>query len=379
MERTKNPDDRRQLASGFAKVAERMSPPAAAATLMSQMTGTDDPDVVGYLARGLGPVLGRLESNQAQELSERAAGLVSKAFAENPKSYVLPYLAEGLADLAGYLEPEMARALCTRAAIGLPISAKGRSLSNSAAALVYLAPRMERDKASTVCGKMVASLELTLQNYSPQIEDTLAFEISTLAQSFAALTAWLNPEDLTASRESACRELLQGVATIPNLIEGHTRDLAKPLFHKLAACTLGVKAGDLERMNRSIIDAQLGAVLHLSKLQPRPLPSQSLVDLLLKFILTVEKKGWTLEGLYSALYHGFHAIARVMSGKDPAEAETAMRKIIDAKDFKIEGWSWDELDGWLKTTKLDSDRKAAIEKIIEELKGKDRNSVPMDK
>jgi len=68
-----------------------------------------------------------------------------------------------------------------------------------------------------------------------------------------------------------------------------------------------------------------------------------------------------------------------MGGKDASEAEAAMRKITEAKDFMLADWSWDELDGWLKTTKLAPDRKAAIAKIIGDLKGKDYKPVPKDR
>ena len=44
-----------------------------------------------------------------------------------------------------------------------------------------------------------------------------------------------------------------------------------------------------------------------------------------------------------------------------------MREFTGKPDFKITAWTWDELDQWLKTTKLAPDRKAAVEKIIAEL------------
>ncbi len=96
---------------------------------------------------------------------------------------------------------------------------------------------------------------------------------------------------------------------------------------------------------------------------------------LLQFVVAVEKKGWKLPkdgeraAKYSALFHGFRAIALRMSGKDSSDAELEMRQITSKPGFKITGWTWGELDQWLKTTKLAPDRKAAVEKIIAELKG----------
>ncbi len=95
---------------------------------------------------------------------------------------------------------------------------------------------------------------------------------------------------------------------------------------------------------------------------------------LLQFVQDVEKKGWKLptEGAaakYNAIYHGYRAIALLMSGKDASEAERAMRQFTGKPDFKITGWTWDEIDQWLKTTKLAPDRKAAVQKIVAELRG----------
>jgi WD40 repeat protein len=96
---------------------------------------------------------------------------------------------------------------------------------------------------------------------------------------------------------------------------------------------------------------------------------------LLQFIEAVEKKGWKLPKesaravKYSALFHGFRAMALHMSGQDATEAERMLHAITGKPGFKISAWTWDELDGWLKTTKLAPDRKGAVAKIIAELKG----------
>ncbi len=100
-------------------------------------------------------------------------------------------------------------------------------------------------------------------------------------------------------------------------------------------------------------------------------------DQLLRLIDKVTAKGWALPRTgpkaeaYTALYHGYRAMALTMLGNDASEAERAMRKITDKPGFAIQGafWSWTELDQWRKTSKLTADRKAAVEKIIDQLKG----------
>jgi tetratricopeptide (TPR) repeat protein len=96
---------------------------------------------------------------------------------------------------------------------------------------------------------------------------------------------------------------------------------------------------------------------------------------LLGLIESVKARGWTLPKTgsgadkYGALYHGFRAMALISIGKDASEAERSMRAFTGKKGFAATGWTWDELDGWLKRTKLAADRKVAAEKILSELKG----------
>jgi tetratricopeptide (TPR) repeat protein len=102
---------------------------------------------------------------------------------------------------------------------------------------------------------------------------------------------------------------------------------------------------------------------------------------LLKFIQTIKAKGWepSKEGEENALFHGFRSIALLMSGKDASEAERSMRQFTGKAGFKITGWTWDEINGWLKTTRLAPDRKAAVEKIVAELQGESgRGDGPRD-
>ncbi len=97
---------------------------------------------------------------------------------------------------------------------------------------------------------------------------------------------------------------------------------------------------------------------------------------LIKLVKNLESKGWKVpekipnaDG-YSALYYGFQALALHTVGKDATEAEKEMRRFTGKPDFTgVSGWTWDELDGWLKATKIPADRKAAAQKIVAELKG----------
>ena len=70
----------------------------------------------------------------------------------------------------------------------------------------------------------------------------------------------------------------------------------------------------------------------------------------------------------SALFYGFRAIAQRLVGKDATEAEQSMRKSTALVETHELQWSWKEIDDWLKRTKVAPDRKAAIEKIVGELK-----------
>jgi tetratricopeptide (TPR) repeat protein len=91
----------------------------------------------------------------------------------------------------------------------------------------------------------------------------------------------------------------------------------------------------------------------------------------LDLVEKIKAKGWTPRtGAFgNALYHGFRALALTMSGKDASEAERSMREFTGREDYAATEWGWDELDGWLKRTKLAPDRKAAVEKIVAGLKG----------
>ena len=94
----------------------------------------------------------------------------------------------------------------------------------------------------------------------------------------------------------------------------------------------------------------------------------------------LEKKGWRLAWFGTnadrdwALYYGYRAIALRMNGEDASEAERQMRRVTGKSGFHLTGWSWDEIESWLKQTKIAPDRRAAVQKIIDELKGNPASS-----
>jgi tetratricopeptide (TPR) repeat protein len=69
-----------------------------------------------------------------------------------------------------------------------------------------------------------------------------------------------------------------------------------------------------------------------------------------------------------AMFYGFQAVAQRMLGKDATEMEKNMRQYTVLTNMKAMAWGWQEIDDWLKTTKLAADRKASVEKILVELK-----------
>ncbi len=93
------------------------------------------------------------------------------------------------------------------------------------------------------------------------------------------------------------------------------------------------------------------------------------------FIESIKTKGWELPKAgaagekYTVLFHGFCSIASIMIGEDASQSTQAMRQITGKPNFKVTSWIWDDLNNWLKKTKLAPDRKAAVEKIIAELQG----------
>ncbi len=71
----------------------------------------------------------------------------------------------------------------------------------------------------------------------------------------------------------------------------------------------------------------------------------------------------------TAMWSGFQALAQRMLGKDAAELEKKMRQHTALTRMQNMDWDWQEIDDWLKATKLAPDRKSAVEKILAELKG----------
>jgi tetratricopeptide (TPR) repeat protein len=147
--------------------------------------------------------------------------------------------------------------------------------------------------------------------------------------------------------------------------------------------SLGMCYGKLDRWDEAIAAYTRGVQLH----EKSESATWAVLDLLealvcaerpeqlLQFAKEVRAKGWELpvagDGAArdNALFHGLQAISLTASGKDASEALRAMHEFTSRRTFKMTGWNWDEIDRWLKTTKIAPDRKAAAEKIVAELKG----------
>ena len=128
------------------------------------------------------------------------------------------------------------------------------------------------------------------------------------------------------------------------------------------------RAFELEAKGSTGTDAALG-LLQAFIVSERPADVESFVAGL------VEKKWQPREektnrlNRASAMFYGFQAIAQRMLGKDATELEKKMRQYAALTWMRGMNWGWEEIDDWLKTTKLAPDRKAAIQKILDELKG----------
>jgi hypothetical protein len=118
------------------------------------------------------------------------------------------------------------------------------------------------------------------------------------------------------------------------------------------------------------------AVLHLLQvylLGERPTEAEQLA-------ITLDRKGWLPSAANAvqhnqrlALFKGFQAAAKRMLGKDAGALENQVREAYLKNAVVNElAWSWAEFDNWLSSqaeVRLAPDRKAALEKIVLELKG----------
>jgi hypothetical protein len=112
-----------------------------------------------------------------------------------------------------------------------------------------------------------------------------------LAQSVVALASHMEPGEAVASRDQATRALIEAMGMITSSA-AHQRAILYPLISCLAAATLGLSPGDFERATHSalLVFDVLGSPHQLlstppvlpvlGHLRPRPLPPQTLVDLL---------------------------------------------------------------------------------------------------
>jgi hypothetical protein len=128
------------------------------------------------------------------------------------------------------------------------------------------------------------------------------------------------------------------------------------------------KAVELEAKQTTGTDATLG-LLEAFLLSERPEKvGPFIADLMAKKWQPREEKT-TRRIQASALFYGFQAIAQRMLGQEATDLEKQMRQYTSQTRMENMDWRWDELDAWLKGTKLAPERKAAVEKIVAELKG----------
>ena len=149
---------------------------------------------------------------------------------------------------------------------------------------------------------------------------------------------------------------------MPDLKEAAQSAEADAHDHDELATTLG----KLERWDEAIKEYILGVEHDLRSQRATQIVSNLLhalicaerPDQLFQFLETIKAKGWlppsegSSSDIHCTAFHAYVAIALHQSGKDASAEEQAMRRFTSKPDFKIVGWSWDELETWLKKTKL---------------------------
>jgi hypothetical protein len=79
------------------------------------------------------------------------------------------------------------------------------------------------------------------------------------------------------------------------------------------------------------------------------------------------------------MFYGFHAIAQRILGKETTELEKKIWHHGALTRMESMEWDWTNIDDWLKASKLAPDRKAAVEQIGAELRGKKKVMEPTRK
>jgi tetratricopeptide (TPR) repeat protein len=128
------------------------------------------------------------------------------------------------------------------------------------------------------------------------------------------------------------------------------------------------KAVELEAKQTTGSDATLG-LLEAFLLRERPEKVGPFIIELMAKKSQPREETTTRRIQASALFYGFQAVAQRMLGQEATDLEKKMRQNTSQTRMENMDWRWDEMDAWLKGTKLSPDRKAAVEKIIAELKG----------
>jgi serine/threonine protein kinase len=98
---------------------------------------------------------------------------------------------------------------------------------------------------------------------------------------------------------------------------------------------------------------------------------------LLEFAASLDKKGWSPSPPYTAatakrlaLFNGLQAIALRLTSEDAEpEPEKKLFEMSAVPGFKVDIWNWTEIDGWLAKADVPGGKKAAVRRILEEMKG----------
>jgi tetratricopeptide (TPR) repeat protein len=99
---------------------------------------------------------------------------------------------------------------------------------------------------------------------------------------------------------------------------------------------------------------------------------------LTRFAAGLDKRTWDPPAPHApevarrlALFNGLQAIALRLTtdGTSESEPEKKLFALTTVPGFKVDGWTWGEIEGWLAKAGLAAPKEAAVRRIIDELKG----------
>ena len=269
----------RELLSGLISLAERMEPAAAAQILATELAERKDGNIRGELAIGLASAAGRMKPVEAAKVCAPAARILTNALANERNHSDMDSLARGLSEVAQYLDRPQA--------------------------IKLLEGELEKDKSPVAnywfargCAKINGHYELLAgidQAHVAAVARSEADQVSkarfgyqqrVAAEQLTLAASRLEPTEAFAFSTQAVRALMDGFA-----LEGHDyerRDVAAGI----AALALGQTVHTRKRsLHATVLAIGTFATPHnvLPSIpllhphfhpQPRPLPPQTLVELL---------------------------------------------------------------------------------------------------